>query len=70
MCGPADFDALHTCICRLAEISAAGLTSCAAYRAVSVCREPRAKRDEQEERPLPGMPGQPAVEGASGLRNP
>jgi len=34
MCGPADFDALQTCILRMMEVSAAGLATYAMHRTV------------------------------------
>jgi len=34
MCGPADYDALQTCILRMMEVSAAGLTTYALHQTV------------------------------------
>ena len=39
MCGPADFDALRTCATRLAELSAAGLTTYSVYKTASIYRD-------------------------------
>jgi hypothetical protein len=48
MCGPPDFDALHTSILRLAELSAAGLTGYSVYRVVSLCRTLAPRRRVQK----------------------
>ena len=56
MCGPADFGALHTCIVRLAELSAVGLAGYSVYQTGVICRElcrRRAKRDQSVLRDLP-----------------
>jgi hypothetical protein len=66
MCGPADFDALHTCVFRLTELSAAGLTSYSVYKAVALCRDLRAKQDEQKEPSWRRLPGPLTVEGSGG----
>lgn len=66
MCGPADFDALHTCIVRLAELSAAGLTTCSVYKTISLCRELCAVRGKRKGRMPWGVHGQVAAEGSRG----
>lgn len=65
MCGPADFGALSTCIIRLAELSAAGLTTYSICKTASLCRELRARRREREQKALPDIPGKLAVEDSS-----
>jgi len=66
MCGPADFGALSTCIIRLAELSAAGLTTYSVCKTASLCRELRAKRREPREKALPEAPVKLAAEDSSG----
>ena len=66
MCGPPDFEALNTCMTRLAELSAAGLTTYAACKTASLCRQLRTKRKEQEETALRDVPAGLAGEGLSG----
>ncbi len=44
MCGPADYQALQTCIVRMVEVSAVGLTACALQQAVSYFGAFRADR--------------------------
>jgi hypothetical protein len=66
MCGPPDFDALHTAILRLGELSAAGLTGYSVYKVVSFCRTLAPKRGAPEEKPPRRVPGQFAVQGSSG----
>ena len=71
MCGPPDFGALETCIIRLASLSAAGLASYSAYRAVSLCHGLRAKREELKEAIPWDAPGsRPVAEGSSGHSKP
>ena len=50
MCGPADFEALQTSATRLVALWAAGITTYALCKAVSLYRERRLKRDNQEKR--------------------
>jgi hypothetical protein len=69
MCGPPDFAALHTCITRLVELSAAGLGTYSAYRAASLCRAGRLKQEDPEQRTWQGVPGRLAPEGLSGQSN-
>ena len=46
MCGPADYVALQTCLARMAELSAAGLTACTLYKTGKSIRDwRRAKRN-------------------------
>jgi|GEM_PF-6170392 len=65
MCGPPDFEALHTCVTRLAELSAAGVTTCSVCMAASLCRRCRGKRGERDDGILCDVPGRLAVEGLS-----
>ena len=44
MCGPADYVALQTCLARMAELSAAGLTACTLYRTGKSIRDWRKAR--------------------------
>ncbi len=69
MCGPADFDALHICVTRLAELSAAGVTGYSVYKTASFWRKVHPKREEREEGALENMPGRLVVEGSSGHPN-
>ena len=66
MCGPADFEALHTCIIRLAGLSAVGLTTYSVCKTASLRRERRQKREKRAERALPDLPGGLAAEDSSG----
>ena len=70
MCGPPDFGALHTCVIRLAELSAAGLTTYSVCKTASLYRRLRRKREKQQERALQSLPGRLAAEGSSGHPNP
>jgi len=56
VCGPADFDALNTCVIRLAELSAAGLTTYSVCKTASLCRQLRAKRGGREKKETRNMP--------------
>jgi hypothetical protein len=69
MCGPPDFDALHTSILRLGELSAAGLTGYSVYKVVSFCRTLAPKRGTPEEKPPRRVAGQLVVQGSSGRNN-
>ncbi len=69
MCGPADFEALHTCMTRVAELSAAGVTTYAVCKTASLCRQLRTKREEQEETALRNVPAALAEEDSSGHSN-
>lgn len=66
MCGPADFEALHTSIVRLAGLSAAGLITYAVCKTVSLSREFRSRREEPAERALRNASGKVVREGLSG----
>lgn len=70
MCGPADFEALSTCITRVAELSAAGLTTYSVCKAASLCRELRPNREKRKESGLRNAPGKLVAEGSSGRHNP
>lgn len=65
MCGPADFEALHTCIIRLGELSVAGLTTYSVCKTASLCRKLRPRQEEQEADPLRNVPGRLATEDSS-----
>jgi len=41
MCGPADYQALHTCILRIAVLSIAGLATYATHRVVGFLKQLR-----------------------------
>lgn len=56
MCGPPDFDALQTCVTRVAELSAAGLTFYAVHRTIRLIGEWKKEKAEQ-----PGARREPAV---------
>ena len=66
MCGPADFEALHVCITRLALLSAAGLATYSVRKAASPGRpalpEQREQRDSVRQEPADRL----AAEGSSG----
>lgn len=47
MCGPVDYDALQTCISRVVELSAAGLTTYALHRTVRYFEKSRKEKAEQ-----------------------
>ena len=66
MCGPPDFAALSTCITRLAELSAAGLTTYSVCKTVSLCRELRPKRRKRAQRAPQNAVGNLAAEGSGG----
>jgi len=57
VCGPADFDALNTCVIRLAQLSAAGLTTYSVCKTASLYRQLRAKRGEREKKVARNIPG-------------
>ena len=69
MCGPPDFAALHTCITRLVELSAAGLGTYSVYQVASLYRAHRLKQEDPEQRTWRGVPGRLAPEGLSGHPN-
>lgn len=69
MCGPADFQALHTCMDRVAEFSAAGVATYAIYKTASLCRQLRTKQEEQKETALRNAPAALTEEGSSGHSN-
>ncbi len=56
MCGPADFDALQTCITRVAELSAAGLGSYTLYGVTSLVHKLRQSSPTVLADPLRSMP--------------
>ena len=66
MCGFTDFEALNTCITRLAELSAAGAATYSVCKAVSLCRELRPGQEQRQEPASRDVPGRLAVEGSSG----
>lgn len=49
MCGPADFDALHTCIIRIGELAACGLASYAVHKTAVFSQKPGKERDPRKE---------------------
>ena len=69
MCGPPDFGALHTCVIRLAALSAAGLTTYSVCKTASLCRRIHRKREKQQGRVLQNLPGRLAAEGSCGHAN-
>jgi hypothetical protein len=69
MCGPADFEALHTCVTRLAELSVAGVTTYSVCKTASLCRRLRPKREGRRAKALRDVPGRLAAEGSSGQLN-
>lgn len=67
MCAPANYDALHTCILRIAELSTAGLATYALHLAIKRLGVLRREGRERPEAPLiPVAPcqGGPMVEKA------
>ena len=69
MCGPPDFEALSTCVTRIAALSAAGLTSYSICKTASLYRRLRSKRKERGAKALPAMPAILAAETLSGQPN-
>jgi len=61
MCGPVDFEALKTCIIRLAALSVAGIAGYAVCKVISFYRERNLKRDRQEEKVPSHLPCKLAV---------
>lgn len=66
MCGPADFQALSTCVTHLAELSTVGLTTYVVCKTTSFCRELDTERREREENASQNMPGQVVAEASNG----
>jgi hypothetical protein len=56
MCGLVDFEALQTCITRLAALLVAGISGYAVCKAISFYRERNLKRERQEEEVLSPLP--------------
>jgi len=69
MCGPADFGALQTSITRLIALWAAGIASYAVCKAVSLYRERRLKRRNNEKRATGGVLPGLAVQGSGERSN-
>lgn len=67
MCGPADYDALQTCILRMMEVSAAGLTTYALHQTVRHFGASRKGRSKLPESPLTadaaGVPAEVTCDG-------
>lgn len=66
MCGPPDFEALHTCVTRLVELSAAGFATYSVCRAASLACALRRRREQRDEKTLLDLPGRLAAEGSRG----
>ncbi|MBN1629176.1 MAG: hypothetical protein JW990_05405 [Thermoleophilia bacterium] len=67
MCAPADFDALHTCILRVLELSTAGLATYAIHWTIRLVTAPRRETPERPEVPLAAkVTGIPAMVGDGG----
>lgn len=66
MCGPADFDALQTCIIRIGELAACGFASYAVHKTAVFARESTPKRNPPEETTTRDWPGELVPEDAGG----
>lgn len=66
MCGPVGFDALHTCMIRIYELSAAGFTTYAFYKTASLCRDLRLARKTELNKHVPNLPKRLSIDGSHG----
>ena len=69
MCGPADFEALQTCMTRLAGLSAAAIATYAACKAVSFYRKRNLERHDQQKKTTGGLLPRFAVQGSGERSN-
>jgi len=69
MCGPPDFEALQTCVTRLAELSLAGAVTYSVCKASSLRGKLRPKGDDRRQRASRDLPCGFGAEGSSGQTN-